>query len=76
MSLYKFLKISLPNVDKTTAKGTEIKTPPSPKIETVAQIAKSNQNGWVPVFFPINFGVKKFESKNGTIKYKQQVKPY
>lgn len=75
-SAYIFFINSLQTVDKITAIGTDMKIPTVPRTETHAQIENNSHTGWIPVLFPINFGVIKLESMNGTTRYSPTTRRY
>lgn len=68
LKFYNLFINSLQRVENITAIGTDINIPTVPKIETAEQIENNNQTGCIPVFFPMYFGVMKFESIKGIIK--------
>lgn len=53
-----------------------MKMPIVPRMEAVAQIENRIQNGGIPVFLPISFGVMKFESRNGMATYRMAKSVY
>ena len=74
--MFLLLNNTLNIVVNITAIGIDRNIPGVPNTDILAHIENNIQNGCIPNLFPINFGVIKLESINGTNMYNTIVKQY